>query len=203
MKFVLDGYTLLEAMACLRNYTSKEVTRHYLNGVYFHCEKDGYISLAATDGHKLCAMRMPTQDGTEDFKKLKHLKHIMHRDNIFHLVNFMKMADRPSLPILPIIFEWDATKNSMLIHIAGTSFTSRGIDGTFPDYKRVYPQGDKPAFVLGMMGKNVLDAVKGMVGDNAGAFEWKFYDPSSPVLLTRTSTRTKIETDIIIMPCRL
>lgn len=111
---------------------STEETRYYLNGIYLHeAERDGVAVLraVATDGHRLARFEMPLPDSAKGMPGI-----IIPRKAIMEL---RKLSDdaadsiKISLSESKIRFEFD--------HIV---LTSKLIDGKFPDYQRVIPEGN-------------------------------------------------------------
>lgn len=111
---------------------STEETRYYLNGIYVHAaENEGVqvLRAVATDGHRLARFEMPLPAGAEEMPGV-----IIPRKAIGEL---RKLADEAadaiqiSLSETKVRFSFD--------HIV---LTSKLIDGTFPDYQRVIPQGN-------------------------------------------------------------
>jgi len=111
---------------------STEETRYYLNGIYLHkAETEGVqvLRAVATDGHRLALFEMPLPDGAADMPGI-----IIPRKCIGEL---RKLTDEAadmitiSLSEAKIRFAFD--------HIV---MTSKLIDGTFPDYNRVIPEGN-------------------------------------------------------------
>ncbi len=111
---------------------STEETRYYLNGIYVHAaETDGVAVLraVATDGHRLARFEMPLPDGAAGMAGV-----IIPRKCINELRKLTdEAADTIQISLSPnkIRFAFD--------HIV---MTSKLIDGTFPDYMRVIPQGN-------------------------------------------------------------
>lgn len=111
---------------------STEETRYYLNGIYLHeAENDGVAVLraVATDGHRLARFEMPLPEGAAGMPGI-----IIPRKAIGELRKLVDEAGDTitiSLSESKIRFEFD--------HII---MTSKLIDGTFPDYQRVIPQGN-------------------------------------------------------------
>ena len=111
---------------------STEETRYYLNGIYLHAaENEGVAVLraVATDGHRLARFEMPLPDGAADMPGV-----IVPRKavgEIRKLVEDAGDAIEISLSDSKIRFTFD--------HIV---LTSKLIDGTFPDYQRVIPEGN-------------------------------------------------------------
>ena len=111
---------------------STEETRYYLNGVYMHVAKseDGpVLRCVATDGHRLARIDAPLPAGAEDMPGV-----IVPRKTVGEL---RKLLDEDEDEISVSVSE---TK----VRFATTTITltSKVIDGTFPDYSRVIPQGN-------------------------------------------------------------
>src|SRR6056297_2658208 len=111
---------------------STEETRYYLNGVYMHVadSDDGKVlRCVATDGHRLARIDAPLPDGADDMPGV-----IVPRKTVGEM---RKLLDDDDMEIAVSVSETKvrfATPNITL--------TSKVIDGTFPDYTRVIPQGN-------------------------------------------------------------
>jgi DNA polymerase-3 subunit beta len=111
---------------------STEETRYYLNGIYVHAaESDGVAVLraVATDGHRLARFEMPLPDGAATMPGV-----IIPRKAVAEVRKLIEDAGdaiQISLSESKIRFQFD--------HIV---LTSKLIDGTFPDYQRVIPEGN-------------------------------------------------------------
>ncbi|MCB1532869.1 MAG: DNA polymerase III subunit beta [Alphaproteobacteria bacterium] len=111
---------------------STEETRYYLNGIYLHeAENEGVAVLraVATDGHRLARFEMPLPEGASGMPGV-----IIPRKAIGELrklVDEAADAIQITLSESKIRFAFD--------HIV---LTSKLIDGTFPDYQRVIPEGN-------------------------------------------------------------
>ncbi|MGR3714508.1 MAG: DNA polymerase III subunit beta [Shimia sp.] len=111
---------------------STEETRYYLNGVYLHISdsEDGKVLRAvATDGHRLARVDADLPDGALEMPGV-----IVPRKTVGEL---RKLLDDDDMEIAVSVSETKvrfATPNITL--------TSKVIDGTFPDYTRVIPQGN-------------------------------------------------------------
>ena len=111
---------------------STEETRYYLNGVYMHIsESDGgkVLRCVATDGHRLARIDADLPEGASDMPGV-----IVPRKTVGEM---RKLLDDDDMMIAVSVSETKvrfATPNITL--------TSKVIDGTFPDYTRVIPQGN-------------------------------------------------------------
>ena len=111
---------------------STEETRYYLNGIYLHAaDQDGMqvLRAVATDGHRLARFQMPLPDGAAEMPGI-----IIPRKAVLEVRKLIdEAADSIQIGLSEskIRFAFD--------HIV---LTSKLIDGTFPDYQRVIPQGN-------------------------------------------------------------
>ena len=111
---------------------STEETRYYLNGVYMHiAEGDGGKKLrcVATDGHRLARIDAEMPAAAADMpgvivprKTVGELRKLLGDDDMEIAVSVSETKVRFATPLITL--------------------TSKVIDGTFPDYTRVIPQGN-------------------------------------------------------------
>lgn len=115
-----------------RSAMSTEETRYYLNGVYIHAaEKEGVkvLRTVATDGHRLAMFDMPLPEGAEGMPGV-----IMPRKMINEL---RKLVDEAADTI-----QIEMSESKVRFAFDHIVLTSKLIDGTFPDYTRVIPEGN-------------------------------------------------------------
>ncbi|MCI5059781.1 MAG: DNA polymerase III subunit beta [Alphaproteobacteria bacterium] len=111
---------------------STEETRYYLNGIYLHAaENDGVkvLRAVATDGHRLARFEMPLPEGAENMPGV-----ILPRKMVAEL---RKLVDEAGDAI-----KIDLSESKVRFTFDHIIVTSKLIDGTFPDYQRVIPQGN-------------------------------------------------------------
>jgi DNA polymerase-3 subunit beta len=131
-RFAVPAADLRALIDRTRFAMSTEETRYYLNGIYLHAvEQDGlsHLRAVATDGHRLARFDMPLPDGAAGMPGV-----IIPRKCIGELRKLIdEAADtiQIELSAAKIRFSFD--------HVV---LTSKLIDGTFPDYARVIPQGN-------------------------------------------------------------
>ncbi len=111
---------------------STEETRYYLNGVYMHVsDADGgqVLRCVATDGHRLARIDADLPAGAKDMpgvivprKTVAELRKVLEDDELQVAVSVSETKVRFATPDI--------------------TMTSKVIDGTFPDYTRVIPQGN-------------------------------------------------------------
>jgi DNA polymerase-3 subunit beta len=111
---------------------STEETRYYLNGVYMHVATgdDGpALRCVATDGHRLARIDAPLPNGAEGMPGV-----IVPRKTVGEL---RKLLDDDEASIAVSVSE-----TKLRFATPEITLTSKVIDGTFPDYTRVIPQGN-------------------------------------------------------------
>jgi len=108
--------------------------RYYLNGLLFDFS-DRQLRAIATDGHRLAICDF---DGAVDFAGDRQL--IVPRKGVMELVRMLSAADEEVTLAIG--------RNHIRLVKGDTIFTSKLIDGRFPDYKAVIPVGaDKQMLV--------------------------------------------------------
>ena len=111
---------------------STEETRYYLNGIYVHeAENEGVKVLRAvsTDGHRLARFEMPLPDGAASMPGI-----ILPRKAVGELRKLIEDAAD--------VIQISLSENKVRFTFDHVVLTSKLIDGTFPDYQRVIPEGN-------------------------------------------------------------
>ena len=111
---------------------STEETRYYLNGVYMHVAdgEDGKaLRCVATDGHRLARIDADLPGSAADMPGV-----IVPRKTVGEL---RKLLDDDDMEIAVSVSE-----TKVRFATPDITLTSKVIDGTFPDYTRVIPQGN-------------------------------------------------------------
>ena len=111
---------------------STEETRYYLNGVYMHIsDSDGgkVLRCVATDGHRLARIDAELPSGAAEMPGV-----IVPRKTVGEL---RKLLDDDEAKIAVSVSE-----TKIRFATPDITLTSKVIDGTFPDYTRVLPQGN-------------------------------------------------------------
>jgi DNA polymerase-3 subunit beta len=111
---------------------STEETRYYLNGVYMHVadgEGGKVLRCVATDGHRLARIDAELPMGAEGMPGV-----IVPRKTVGEL---RKLLDDDDMKIAVSVSE-----TKVRFATPDITLTSKVIDGTFPDYTRVIPQGN-------------------------------------------------------------
>lgn len=111
---------------------STEETRYYLNGIYVHeADNDGVKVLRAvsTDGHRLARFEMPLPEGASSMPGV-----IVPRKTVGEIRKLIEDAAD--------LIQISLSENKIRFSFDHVVLTSKLIDGTFPDYQRVIPQGN-------------------------------------------------------------
>ncbi|WP_029132184.1 DNA polymerase III subunit beta [Sedimenticola selenatireducens] len=99
--------------------------RYYLNGLLLEMN-EGLIRAVATDGHRLALSEAECVLGQET-----GLQVILPRKAVLELARLLSDSED--------LIEIDVSSNHIRFTMGETSFTSKLIDGKFPDYQRVIP----------------------------------------------------------------
>ena len=111
---------------------STEETRYYLNGVYMHisdAEGGRVLRCVATDGHRLARIDADLPENASEMPGV-----IVPRKTVGEL---RKLLDEDDMQIAVSVSE-----TKVRFATPEITLTSKVIDGTFPDYTRVIPQGN-------------------------------------------------------------
>ncbi len=138
-RFSLPAATLKKLIDRTQFAISTEETRYYLNGIYLHVvtvDKKPMLRAVATDGHRLAQAQFDAPAGSEKMTGV-----IVPRKAVGEIQKLVEGGGETNVDI-----ELSDTKIRVTIPAAGGGgdvvLTSKLIDGTFPDYGRVIPQGN-------------------------------------------------------------
>ena len=121
---------------------STEETRYYLNGIYLHTLDDPagmLLRAVATDGHRLARVEMAAPEGSGGMPGV-----IVPRKAVAEIQKLVEVGEDD------VVVELSPAKVRLTFGGAGGDglgtgrvvLTSKLIDGTFPDYQRVIPNGN-------------------------------------------------------------
>jgi len=106
--------------------------RYYLNGMLLDLQEHT-LRCVATDGHRLAMKETELQSSVSTRRQI-----IIPRKGVNELVGLLESGDGE--------VELEFGRNHLRVHRGGVTFTSKLIDGRFPDYEAVIPLGaDKTA----------------------------------------------------------
>ncbi len=146
-KIKLDSQTLYKLIDKTKFAISNEETRYFLNGLYFNINKmenKNQITFVGTDGHRLAKFSHVSSDSSIEVPGV-----IIPKKTINELSKLLSESSG----------EIDIVVNSskIIFYISSLVLTSKLIDGNFPDYKRVIPEGNSNNLKLNR--SNFLSAV--------------------------------------------
>lgn len=120
-----DTSTLLNMLSKTIRSVSAEETRFYLCGVHFHCG-NGLLNAVATDGHRLAHVAEPS---SLDFAKI-----ILPTRAVNVLIKHAAMAGDVLCSTIG--------DNLASFNMGGVIFSTKLIDGKFPQYERIIPDNE-------------------------------------------------------------
>ena len=106
---------------------AQQDVRYYLNGMLFEVASD-YLRVVATDWHRLAMETLPIEKGIDEVQQL-----ILPRKGIMELVRLLSDDEED----IDLTFG----QNHIRARVPAITFTSKLVDGKFPDYNRVLPKG--------------------------------------------------------------
>lgn len=165
--FSLPAAELKRLIDKTRFAISTEETRYYLNGIYLHASATGgkpTLRAVATDGHRLAQAEYPLPSGAKDMPGV-----IVPRKTVTELAKLVEDGDGD------VRVELSASK--IRVSTPRVRLTSKLIDGTFPDYERVIPQGnDKKMEVDNKTFAQAVDRVSTLSSDKGKAVKLSIAD---------------------------
>lgn len=161
--FTLGAGEVKRLLERTRFAISTEETRYYLNGIYLHeAAKEGESDKAtlravATDGHRLAQAELALPEGASGMPGI-----IVPRKCVTEL---HKLLDTFQDDVAVSVSE-----TKIRFAFASVVITSKLIDGTFPDYRRVIPEGnDKMMEVEANPFAQAVDRVSTVASDKGRA----------------------------------
>lgn len=131
-QFSVDAKALNRLMDKAKFAISTEETRYYLNGIYLHVSdtsEGAKLRSVATDGHRLARVEMDAPKGSEAMPGV-----IVPRKTVLELSRLIEDGEGE--------VEVAVSDAKIRFAVNGAVLTSKLIDGTFPDYSRVIPEGN-------------------------------------------------------------
>ncbi|MGY6518128.1 MAG: DNA polymerase III subunit beta [Lysobacteraceae bacterium] len=106
---------------------AQQDVRYYLNGLLLDLREDA-LRCVATDGHRLALCQLDLENGAQTRRQI-----IVPRKGIQELQRLLESGDRE--------LELEVGRNHIRVRHEDVTFTSKLIDGRFPDYDAVIPIG--------------------------------------------------------------
>jgi DNA polymerase-3 subunit beta len=104
---------------------AQQDVRYYLNGILMEISPAA-IKLVATDGHRLALSQVKMESGASDERQI-----IVPRKAVLELSRLLDASDTP--------VNCELSQNHLRVEAGQLVFTTKLIDGKFPDYQRVIP----------------------------------------------------------------
>jgi len=104
---------------------AQQDVRYYLNGLMLETGPQG-ITTVATDGHRLAYSHAAVETGLAESRQI-----IIPRKGVVELHRLLEVDD--------VLVEIQIGKNHVRLLLPSVTFTSKLIDGKFPDYQQVIP----------------------------------------------------------------
>ena len=105
---------------------AQQDVRYYLNGLLLELEKNS-LRAVATDGHRLALKEIKVKTGIEEAQQI-----IIPRKGVVELIRLLDGEDEN--------ISVEVSQNHIRVSKDKVQFTSKLIDGKFPDYQRVIPK---------------------------------------------------------------
>ncbi len=128
----INSKILLKLIEKTKFAISNEETRYFLNGLYFNInskDNNSVVTLVGTDGHRLAKFSHKIDQQVSDMPGV-----IIPKKTIYELSKLLSENDQD--------IEIVISSTRIIFFINNLVFFSKLIDGTFPDYKRVIPEGN-------------------------------------------------------------
>jgi len=171
VKFILTTADLRHQIDMTRFAISTEETRYYLNGIYFHKSDSGALAAVATDGHRLALARIDMPQGAETMPEI-----ILPRKAVGELRKLLDDAEGEMHVSL--------SETRAEFAFGSVRLTSKLIDGSFPDYTRVIPEGnDKILTVDRSLFSSAVDRVSTISSEKSRSVKLAVSGTTLPCLL--------------------
>lgn len=173
--FTMPAKALQRQFGAVSLAISTEETRYYLNGIFWHTTKDDYgkpvLGAVATDGHRLMRATMAIPPGAEsmpvDIAYMPGV--IVPRKTVALVLAELKRKGAAATVSVDVAESW------IRFTIGDCVIRSKLVDGTFPDYCRVIPQGnDKVATVEAKPFAKMVKAVSKVSTERGRAVRFGF-----------------------------
>jgi len=107
---------------------AQQDVRYYLNGMLFDFSPEQKLIAVATDGHRLALSSTPLESSVQDRQQA-----IVPRKGVLELSRFLASVDED--------IQLSISANHIRASSNHFSFTSKLVDGKYPDYEKVLPRG--------------------------------------------------------------
>lgn len=126
IEFSIPQKTLKSLIDSVQFSMANQDVRYYLNGMLFETE-NGSLKTVATDGHRLAICSLPIGQEMSTTNSV-----IMPRKSVLELAKLSSESDE--------LINLQIGNNNLRVNFNDLTFTSKLIDGRFPDYRKVLPR---------------------------------------------------------------
>ncbi len=134
-RFTIPQQDLKELIERTHFAMAQQDVRYYLNGLMLELDK-GLLRAVATDGHRLAMCEVPAELKDGDGQQV-----IVPRKGIQELLRLLDTGETAA--------QVQIGSNHIQITLPDMRFTSKLVDGRFPDYQRVLPKASDKLMVAG------------------------------------------------------
>ena len=128
-EFVISQSELKRLIDLTQFAMARQDVRYYLNGLLFEISQQ-QVRTVATDGHRLAVARLDATTGVEEPRSI-----IVPRKGVLELARLLTTED--------VELKIRVGTNAVEMGIGDVRFSSKLIDGKFPDYGRVIPDAEQ------------------------------------------------------------
>jgi len=133
-KFEISSHRLKELIDKTQFAMAQQDVRYYLNGMLFEIENTRFLTVA-TDGHRLALSKIQLdQSVSEDL-----VQAIVPRKGVMEASKLLSSSDN--------ICSLELNSNHIRISLGEYVFTSKLVDGRFPDYEKVLPKNAERSLI--------------------------------------------------------
>ncbi len=125
VEFDIPQSTLHHLIDATQFSMANQDARYFLNGMKFETEGN-LLRTVATDGHRLAVCTIPLDE------ELQNHSVIVPRKGVLELLRLLNSNEENAC--------LQIGANNLRIHLGDITFTSKLIDGRYPDYRRVLPR---------------------------------------------------------------
>ncbi|HEY4374296.1 MAG TPA: DNA polymerase III subunit beta [Burkholderiales bacterium] len=162
--FSLPQKQLKSLIALVQYAMAQQDIRYYLNGLLLIADKS-QVRVVATDGHRLAYAALPVEAAAEKTEV------IIPRKTVIELERLLEDTDE--------LVRIDIAATQVRFQFGNVELVSKLVEGKFPDYNRVIPQGYKNKFeisreeLIGCLARAAIltnekfKGVRCVVGDNS------------------------------------
>ena len=133
VRAMLPAEALREMVAKTQFAITGEDTRFFLNGALMILRNDS-MSLVATDGHRLALVTVPRTSGDTTGKDDEETRVILPKKTLLELGKLLDDENKETY--------YERGENHLFFEVGGRMLISRMIDGQFPAFERVIPEGN-------------------------------------------------------------